>query len=114
VSREDVGRCLAALAVAAPTGRHHDITGPEALGLASVAALAGQHWGTPVRYVDTEPAGYLAELAGTGLEPWWCYAFATMFSSVREQRWARVSGEVARLTGLPPRPFADLLATAGR
>jgi NAD(P)H dehydrogenase (quinone) len=114
VSRADVGRCLAALAVAEPTGRHHEITGPEALGLASVAAQAGQRWAVPVRYVDTDPASYLAELAGTGLEPWWCYAFSTMFGSVREQRWAAVSGEVARLTGQPPRPFGDLLAMAGR
>lgn len=114
VSRDDVGRCLAALAVAAPTGRHHDITGPEALGLASIAALAGRQWAAPVRYVDLDPASYLAEQAATGLEPWWCYAFSTMFGSVREQRWAAVSGEVARLTGQPPRPAGDLIATAGR
>ena len=114
VSRADVGRCLAALAVGEPTGRHHDITGPEALGLTSVAAQAGQRWAVPVRYVDTDPASYLAELAGTGLQPWWCYAFSTMFGSVREQRWTAVSGEVTRLTGQPPRPFGDVLATAGR
>jgi NAD(P)H dehydrogenase (quinone) len=42
VSRSDVGRCLAALAVAAPTNRHHDITGPESLDLAAIAALAAE------------------------------------------------------------------------
>lgn len=42
VSRKDVGRCLAALALAAPTGRHHDITGPESLDLAAVAAIVDQ------------------------------------------------------------------------
>lgn len=114
VSRADVGRCLAALAVAEPTGRHHDITGPEALDVVAVAARAGQQWAAPVRYADTDPASYLAELASTGLEAWWCYAFSTMFASVREQRWAGVSGEVARLTGRPPRPFGELLTTAER
>ena len=44
VSRGDVARCLAALAVAPASGRHHDITGPQSLGLASVAALAAREW----------------------------------------------------------------------
>lgn len=109
VSRADVGRCLAALALAAPTGRHHDLTGPEALDLAAIAALAGQRWGLPLKYVDLTPADYQVEMARTGLDPWWCYAFSTMFGSVRQQRWARVSGEVLRRTGHPPRPAGDLL-----
>jgi len=111
VSRADVGRCMAALATGEPTGRHHEITGPGALDLAAIAALAGRSWGTPVRYVDLAPAGYQAEVARTE-EPWWCYAYTTMFASVREQRWASVSGEVLRLTGRPPVPVWDVL-TAG-
>jgi NAD(P)H dehydrogenase (quinone) len=111
VSRADVGRCLAALAMAAPTGRPHDITGPEALDLATIAALAGRHWGTPVSYVDLAPAEYQVEVARTGLDPWWCYAFSTMFGSVRERRWEGVSGEVLRLTGQPPASFGDMLAS---
>jgi hypothetical protein len=35
-----------------------------------------------------------------------------MFDSVREQRWASVSGEVLRLTGRPPVPVRDVLAQA--
>ncbi|MGH3678885.1 MAG: NAD(P)H-binding protein [Natronosporangium sp.] len=71
VSRADVARCLAALAVAAPTGRHHDITGPESLDLAAVATLAEQVWRRPLRYVDVTPAEHIVELARDGLEPWW-------------------------------------------
>jgi len=112
VSRTDVGRCLAALAVGAPTGRHHDITGPEALDLTTIAALAGQLWETPVEYVGLTPVGYRVELARTGLEPWWCYAFSTMFDSVRQQRWARVSDELSRLTGHRPQSIRDLLTQA--
>ena len=110
VSRADVGRCLAALAAGDPAGGDHDITGPEALDLAAVAALARRAWGAPVRYTDLAPADYLAEVARTGLEPGWCYAFSTMFASVREQRWAGVSGEVRRLTGRPPVPLLDLVS----
>ncbi len=50
VSRADVARCLAALAVAPPSGRHHDITGPESLDLATIAASATRQWGTPLEY----------------------------------------------------------------
>ncbi|WP_167485353.1 NAD(P)H-binding protein [Nocardia terpenica] len=112
VSRADVGRCLAALAVDAPTGRHCDLTGPESLNLAAIASLAAQRWGTPVKYVDLTPADHLVQMALSGLESWWCYAFSTMFDSVREQRWAGVSSEVLRLTGQPPAAFRDMLARA--
>ena len=112
VSRADVGRCLAALAVGAPTGQHHDITGPEAPSLATIAAVAGRQWGTPLSYADVTPADFQIELARGGEEAWWCYAYSTMFDSVREQRWASVSGEVLRLTGRPPVPVRDVLAQA--
>jgi NAD(P)H dehydrogenase (quinone) len=113
VSREDVGRCLAAMAVAAPTGRHHDLTGPEPLDLATVAAVAEGVWRTPVRYVDVTPAEHHVEMARSGLEPWWCYAFSSMFASVRGQRWDAVSDEVLRWTGRPPAPLAEVLASHG-
>jgi NAD(P)H dehydrogenase (quinone) len=71
VSRSDVGRCLAALAVAAPTNRHHDITGPESLDLAAIAALAAEEWGTPVHYIALTPTDFRVELARAGEEPWW-------------------------------------------
>jgi NAD(P)H dehydrogenase (quinone) len=110
VSRADVGRCLAALAVAAPTGRHHDITGPEALDLATIAALTEREWKTPIRYVDLTPAEHCVEMARAGEAPWWLYAFSTMFDSIREQRWASVSDEVSLLTGRLPTSVRDVLA----
>jgi len=112
VSRADVGRCLAALAVGTPTGQHHDITGPEAPGLATIAAVAGHQWETPLSYADVTPADFQIGLARGGEEAWWCYAYSTMFDSIREQRWAGVSGEVLRLTGRPPVPVRDVLAQA--
>ena len=110
VSQTDVGRCLAALAVAAPTGRHHDLTGPDSLDLAAIAALAEETWKVPIEYVDLPPAEYCIETARAGESPWWLYAFSSMFDSVREQRWAAVSAEVARLTGRPPMSVRSLLA----
>lgn len=110
VSREDVGRCLAALATAGPTGRHHDITGPAALGLDAIATVAGDVWGRPTRASTVRPEEFAAELAAGGEEPWWTYAYSSMFASVREHRWEATSDEVRRLTGRAPVALADVLA----
>ena len=110
VSREDVARCLAALATAPPTGRHHDITGPEAMDTARFAAIAAQALGTPFEYEPVSPAEYAAELATTGEDPWWIYAYSSLLESVREQRWAPVSDEVERLTGTPATSVQAVLA----
>jgi NAD(P)H dehydrogenase (quinone) len=99
VSRDDVARCLAALATAPPPTRHHEITGPEAIDVARLAAIAEQEQRTPVEYVPITPDDYAAELRIAGEDPWWIYAFSTMFDSIREQRWDSVSDDVARLTG---------------
>jgi NAD(P)H dehydrogenase (quinone) len=110
VSRTDVGRCLAALATATPTGRHHDITGPESLDLPTIAAQAQHTWAVPIEYVDLTPAEFCIEVAREGESPWWLYAFSSMFDSVREQRWSSVSGEVFRITGRAPTSLRDVLA----
>ena len=110
VSRSDVARCLAALALAPATGRHHDITGSQSLGLDAIAAAGTHEWGTPLTYVNITPGEHCAEMAATGEDPWWVYAYSTMFASIRGQRWAAVSGEVQRLTGRPPTPIRTALA----
>jgi NAD(P)H dehydrogenase (quinone) len=111
VSRADVGRAMAALAVAGPTGRHHDLTGPDSLDIATVAAVMTEECEIPVRHVDITPTEYLAELAAQGEDAWWMYAYSSMFASIREQRWDRTSGEVATLTGRPPISLAEALRT---
>jgi hypothetical protein len=73
-------------------------------GLAAASALAARAWGTALEYVSITPAGHRAEMAIAGEDPWWMYAYSTMFASIREQRWAAVSDEVRRLTGCSPVP----------
>jgi NAD(P)H dehydrogenase (quinone) len=73
--------------------------------------LAEREWGTPIRYVDLTPAEHCVEMAHAGEASWWLYAFSTMFDSVRQQRWAAVSGEVARLTRRPPASVREVLAS---
>ena len=65
VSRADVGRCLAALATDAPTGRHHDVTGPESLDLATIAGAGPARVGGADR-VRGSGAGRVLHRGGTG------------------------------------------------
>ncbi|WP_055631877.1 NAD(P)H-binding protein [Streptomyces griseoruber] len=114
VARDDVARALVALAVGEPTGRHHDITGPESADLAGIASVTAEAWETPVAYVDIPIDTYCTETAATGLDPWWVYAFSSMFASVREQRWDRVCDDYTRLTGRLPLALRDVLSAQAR
>ena len=80
VARSDVGRCLAACALRAPTGGPLDVTGPQRVTLTDLAAHLG------LAYEPVSEREFLRHLAGQET-PWWSYAYASMFASVREQRW---------------------------
>jgi NAD(P)H dehydrogenase (quinone) len=110
VSRGDVARSLAALAAAPPAGRPQEITGPESLDMAALAALARQEWATPVEYTAITPGELVADLASDGEDPWWIYAYSSMFASIRDHRWTAVSADTERLTGRLPVPVQDILA----
>jgi NAD(P)H dehydrogenase (quinone) len=103
VARGDVARCLAALALREPTNGHHDVTGPESLTVDAVASAGGY------RYTDATPADFAAALLRLGEEPWWTYAYTSMFESIRQGRWAATSDAVTELTGRPPLSLRDVL-----
>ncbi|MFJ8582234.1 NmrA family NAD(P)-binding protein [Micromonospora sp. NPDC093277] len=103
VARSDVARCLAALALREPTNAHHDVTGRESLALETIASALGY------RYADTTPAAFAGGLLRHGEEPWWTYAYASMFESIRQGRWAATSDAVAELTGREPASLQDVL-----
>jgi len=108
VSRADVARCMATLARSAPSGRCHEVTGTQAVDMTAAATVATQVWGRPVVYQPIEAAEHIVQLATTE-DPWWLYAYTSMFASVREHRWERVTDEVQHLTGRAPVGLADLL-----
>ena len=109
VSRADVGRCLVALALLPPSGRHHDLTGPESLTMDGVAEVLTRVAGRPVRYTDVAPGVLVEDLARAGEDPWWTYAYGSMFASVHQGRWGALSAEVRRLTGRVPLGVADVV-----
>lgn len=79
IPRAEVAQSLATLALSAPTGTHQDLPGPKLLTLQDLGGT------------DVTPAEFIAGLAHAGEEPWWIYAYASMFESIRQQRWASVT-----------------------
>jgi NAD(P)H dehydrogenase (quinone) len=61
-----------------------------------------------VAYRPISAAAYMAQAAATE-DPWWLYAYTSMFASIREQRWDRVTAEVQHLTGRDPRHLGEIL-----
>ncbi|GAA2161527.1 MULTISPECIES: NAD(P)H-binding protein [Glycomyces] len=108
VARDDVARALAAAAIARTQGVI-DLTGPAALTGGEIAAAATAALGTPLQYRPIEDADYRAMLAADGEPAWLIEAYASMFRSVREGRFAAAPGDVERLTGTPPMSFAEYL-----
>jgi NAD(P)H dehydrogenase (quinone) len=108
VSRTDVGRCMSALAMCPPSRRCHDVTGQTALDMDAVASTAAAVWGRPVVYQPITAAEHIAQMAPTE-DPWWLYAYSSMFASIREQRWDRATAEVEQLTGRAPQPLTGSL-----
>ena len=111
VARAD---CAAAAAVVLSEDGHanraYDITGPEALSGADLAALASELSGTPVEAVavdDETFVGILVEYAGLP-EPV-AQFIASFGRASREGQLSTVSNAVEELTGSPPRHFRDVL-----
>jgi hypothetical protein len=75
--------------VAPASGRHYDITGPESLDLATIAASAARQSGTPLEYAGITPSEHWPKMAIVVEDPWWKYAYSTMFASISGQRWGQ-------------------------
>ncbi len=108
----DAARARAAVAVEALTGAGHEgqayvLTGPQALGYVDVAAQLAEATGAPVRYVPITPAAYRDRLLAAGYPAWNAQAFADIDVAAGDQEFAQVTDTVARLTGRPPRSFAQ-------
>jgi NAD(P)H dehydrogenase (quinone) len=109
VSKADVGRCMIALARSAPSGRCHDVTGPVSLSMAAVADTASEAWDRPVVYQPIGAAEHITRMA-TNEDPWWLYAYSSLFASIREQRWDRATVEVQQLTRQTPQPLTAMVS----
>ncbi len=112
ISSRDIGEVAAAILrdPAPHAGRSYDLTGPEALADAEVAALASAATGAEVRYVDLDDAQLAAALRDGGAPEWRVDAMLGL-EAVKAKGWAAgVTPDVASILGRPGEPFAEFLA----
>ena len=111
VARAD---CAAAAAVVLSGDGHanraYDITGPEALSGADIAAIASELSGTPVEAVPVDDEAYVGILVEyAGLPEPVAQFIASFGRAAREGQLATVSNAFEELTGRPPQRFPDVL-----
>jgi uncharacterized protein YbjT (DUF2867 family) len=87
-------------------GRVYELTGPEALGFDEVAAAIAAATGRPVRYVPIAPDQFRAGFLGSGAPRWLADLVCDLFETFPGQN-DRLGDGVARVTGRPPRSFAQ-------
>ncbi len=111
-------RDVAAVAATALTepghdGAHYDVTGPEALSYADVAARLARAMRRPVSYVDAPDDAVGQALRDAGLSHWFAGALVGLYQDYRRSGTdgyaAQVTDTVQRLTGRPARSLDDLL-----
>jgi len=116
VSTDDVADAAAAVLRALASGdTSHDgtsyrITGPEALDLDEVAAQIAAAAGRPVRYERESEAEAYASRASYGAPDFEVEGWVTSYQAIGANELSAVSDDVRRLTGHPPRSFAQFLA----
>lgn len=111
VTREDIAAVAAAvLAGGGHTGEVLDVTGPEAITHADLAAILADLTGRPVRYQPVSDQDAVAGLSAAGMPEPVAQGYATFGRAARDGWFAGVSDVVARVAGRKPTSVADFLA----
>jgi NAD(P)H dehydrogenase (quinone) len=106
ISRADIAAATAAvLAGDGHAGKAYELTGPEALDLAGIAAAFGR----PVQVVDADPAAYGKILASVGLPPFLVEALIGLYAAAAAGEYAAVSPDAARLAGRTIEPASAVV-----
>ncbi len=85
------------------------ITGPEALSYDDVARILGEARGRPVQHVAVSEAEAVRRLIADGIPAGYARLLVDLDVAIRGGAEDRVSDVVRRMTGRPPRRFADLV-----
>lgn len=109
ISHVDV-RDIAAVALKALTesgheGKAYDLTGPEAISYAEVAAKLSRATGRTIRYVDIPEAEFKKAMTGLGAPEAYADAMNDLFRFYSKGEASRISPAVQQVTGKPPRSF---------
>lgn len=86
------------------------LTGPEALSYADVAQILGEQLGRPIRHQNLSQPELAQRHEQAGIPAEYAASLAAMDEPIARGAEDRTSGEVERITGRPPTPFADFAA----
>lgn len=105
-------RDIAAVAAKALTesgheGKTYDITGPEALTHAEMAAQLSETVGKEIKYVDVPPESMRQTLLGFGMPAWQADGLVEDYDHYRRGEAAMMTSTVRDVTGKEPIPFAQ-------
>lgn len=104
IDTRDIAECAsAALTSDAFNGGAFNLTGPEALSYAQAATILSRAIGKPIAYQPVDAETFIGMLTAAGVPDAYAQYIAGTFRSVREGRFAQVTGDVERLIGRPPR-----------
>ncbi len=114
VSQRDVAAVASAVLQdpATHAGRTYDLTGPQALTLAEIAATLTEVTGRPYRFHDETEAEARESRAHFGAPDWQLDAWISTYTAIRDHELADVSADVDRVLGRPATSFADALRLA--
>jgi uncharacterized protein YbjT (DUF2867 family) len=105
-------RDIAAVAVAVLTkpghaGKAYDITGPEALSFADLAACIAAATGRPVRYVDVPPSEAEKAMIANGMPEWLADALVGLYGIFGAGHASKITTVVQDVAGKPARTYAQ-------
>ncbi|MFF8608439.1 NmrA family NAD(P)-binding protein [Streptomyces sp. NPDC015346] len=114
VDVRDIAAAAAALLTGPPPpgrgGEVYELTGPEALGYADVAAALSAAAGREIRYLDVPPARAAEAMRAGGVPEWAIEARLQLYGTYVAGEAETVTGAVKELTGREPRSFAAFAA----
>ncbi len=111
VARADVAAAAAAVLRDPPAHANatYELSGPEALTFDELAARAGAVLGKPLTYQRETLEEAYASRAHYGAEPWQLDAWVSTYLAIAQGEVSRLTDDVARLTGRPPRTLEEAL-----
>ena len=111
VTRDDVAEVAAAVLTGFPAyeGRTLDLTGPEALTLAEIAAELERVSGEPTSFEDETIEQARASRAGSGAPAWMVEGWITTYVAIARGELDKVTDDVQRATGHPATGVREFL-----
>lgn len=111
IDARDIAR-VATTALTCDTAMNREaiLTGPEALSYDDVAAIMSRVSGRRVRHVGVTPEGLAEIFESGGMPAEYATALAGMDAAIATGTEDRVTDDVLRLTGTPPRSFEEFAA----